>query len=29
MFYEIPKGREKDLNQALATIADIYKEKFL
>ncbi|HEY5139274.1 MAG TPA: TylF/MycF/NovP-related O-methyltransferase [Methylococcales bacterium] len=28
MFYGVPPGREKDLQQALATIADIYQEKF-
>ncbi len=28
MFYGIPKGREKDFQQALNTIADIYKGQF-
>lgn len=28
MFYGIPPGREKELQQALATIADIYKGQF-
>lgn len=28
MFYGIPPGREKDLEQALATIEDIYKDEF-
>lgn len=28
MFYGVPPGREKDLEQALTTIADIYKGKF-
>lgn len=28
MFYGIPAGREKELNQALATIADIYPGQF-
>lgn len=28
MFYGVPPGREKDLQQALATMADIYQEKF-
>jgi O-methyltransferase len=28
MFYGIPSGREKDLQQALATIEDIYKGQF-
>ena len=28
MFYGIPPGREKDLQQALTTIADIYKGQF-
>lgn len=28
MFYGIPAGREKELHQALAVIADIYKGKF-
>lgn len=28
MFYGIPPGRENDLKQALATIADIYKGRF-
>jgi hypothetical protein len=28
MFYGVPKGREKDLRQALDTLADIYKGSF-